>query len=113
MSKRKYKYMDKNILTKINHLSETIYHYNRTIIPEAIEALPDEKMFPIIFSMIHEHRAGEPCEPHMRTMLAVPRPGETEGLDDRMFLDIAMEFYEVLPEIEIPEDEEEEESVAS
>lgn len=99
-----YKYMNKDILSKINHISDTIFHYNRTIRQEAVDALPDDTLFPIVFDMLHEHRAGEPFEPHVRVMLAVPKPGEERGLSDRMMLDMHMDLYSALPEVEVPDE---------
>lgn len=104
MSTRKVKYIDKDLLAKINHVSHTIYKYNRTIIPEAIDALPDDKLFPVVFTMLHEHKAGEPCEPHVRVMFAVPTPGNDTGLMDRMLLDMDTAFFDMLPEVEVPDE---------
>lgn len=101
MSTRKVKYIDKHLLARINHLSETIYKYNRTINPAAIDALPEDKLFPVILTLPHEHRNCVPCEPHIRVMFAVPRVGAADGLMDRMLLDMDTGFYDLLPEMEI------------
>jgi len=106
MSERKYRFVDKDILSKINHLSDTVYKYNRTIRPEAIDALPDDQLFPIVFNMLHEHRAGKPCEPHVRIMIAVPQMENGQplpGLTERMLLDVPMDLYNALPEIAVPD----------
>ena len=98
-----YKVLDRDLLSKINDSSTHQFKYNRTIDPEFIAQLPENKLFPIVFTMMHEHRAGKACEPHVRAMIAVPSPGETTGLSDRLILDISSYLFEVIPEITVPE----------
>jgi nitrite reductase/ring-hydroxylating ferredoxin subunit len=55
---RKVKYLDKHYLQIINRISDKVQKYNRTLPDKLIDALPDDKFFPITFTMMHEHRAG-------------------------------------------------------
>lgn len=109
----KYKYLDKHYLNMINHVSDKILKFNRTIPQEIIDALPDDKFFPVVFTMIHEHRAGVACEPHVRCIIAVPKISNSEI--DRLLLDIDMSIFEILPEVELPTKKEpkEKEEIAS
>jgi hypothetical protein len=95
---KKYRYLDKDILNKINHLSTHIFKFNRTLPQDVIDALPDDKLFPIVFEMIHEHRAGKPAKPHMRIMVSVPA---ADTAMTQLLIDVPMPVYDVLPEIEI------------
>jgi hypothetical protein len=99
-----YKYLDKEYLKRINYLSHSVLKYNRTIPTEVIDELPDDKFFPIVFSMLHEHRAGVPCEPHVRCMIAVPRKN-SENMD-QLLLDMDSGIYDALPTVEIPSEKE-------
>ena len=90
---KKIKYLDKDLLNKINHISQTIYHYNRTIPQHVIDALDPEKFVVVTFNMLHEHIAGKPADPHVRCIMqqSAQQPSEP------MILDIPMDLYEVLP----------------
>lgn len=103
-----FKYLNKEILDKINHISTTVYHYNRTIPQDVIDALDPEKFVVVTFSMIHEHIAGKPAEPHMRCILqqAAAQPFGT------MILDIPMELYDALPSHTIEKTQTEEQTAA-
>lgn len=98
-----YKVLDRELLSKINDSSINQFQYNRTMEPSFIAQLPENKIFPIVFTMIHEHRAGKPCEPHVRAMIAVPKIGEVDGLSDRIILDINSYLFDIIPEITVPE----------
>lgn len=95
----KCKYIDKQLLKKVNHLSLHVLKYNRAIREDVIDALPDDKFFPITFSMLHEHKMGKPCDPHVRCIIATPGPDETR---QQLILDMEMGIFELLPEIEVP-----------
>ena len=95
----KYKYIDKRYLKLVNHLSWHVLNYNRVIREETIDALPDDKFFPITFTLLHEHKAGKPCEPHVRCIIATPGPN---GERQQLILDMEMGIYDLLPEIELP-----------
>jgi hypothetical protein len=95
----KYKYLDKENLQKINYLSANVLKYNRAIRQEAIDDLEDDKLFPITFSMIHEHRAGVACEPHVRCIISARNKN---GVLQQMILDMEMGLFNLLPEVEVP-----------
>lgn len=102
----KYKYLDKHHLNLINHISRDIIKYNRALPQEVIDALPDDKFFPIVFTLLHEHIMGKPAEPHMRCMIVVP---DTEGVGrERLLLDMEMGLFDLLPEVELPDSVEKE-----
>lgn len=97
---RKIKYIDKQLLQRVNYLSNNVLKYNRTLPPELVDALPDDKVFPIVFTMLHEHKAGVPCEPHVRCIIAAP------GNDDKMqqlILDMETGIFDLLPEFTMPD----------
>jgi hypothetical protein len=97
---RKFKYIDKHNLNLINHVSRDIIKYNRSLPQELIDALPDDKCFPIVFTLVHEHIMGKAVEPHMRCMIVVP-VGESR---DRVLLDMEMGMYDLLPEVDLPDE---------
>lgn len=97
---KKYKYLDKTNLLRINYLSHHVLKYNRTLPDELIDALPDDKLFPITFTMLHEHRAGVACEPHVRCIINAPNQ---TGVMQTLILDVDMVIYNCLPEVEIPD----------
>jgi len=102
---KKYKYIDKHNLNLINHISRDVIKYNRSLPQELIDALPEDKCFPIIFTLLHEHIMGKPVEPHMRCMIVVPTvdaSGEVTGRD-RLLLDMEMGLFDLLPEVELPD----------
>lgn len=86
------KYLNKELLEKINHISETIFKYNRTIPQSIIDKLDPELLIVVSFSMLHEHIAGKPADPHMRCVLYAgpdaPNP---------LILDMEMGLYDMLP----------------
>lgn len=67
------------------------WDYNRQLCPEAIRQLPDdaEYVYPVTMNFLHEHRYLEPCELHMRIMIAVT--------DTVAFADIPLEYFDSLP----------------
>lgn len=95
----KYKYLDKKILDQINRISRDVINYNRSLPQNVVDALPDNTLFVVTFSMLHEHIAGEPAEPHMRCMLYCGPERE------RLVLDMEMGLYQKLPEYEVTEKE--------
>jgi len=97
--KQKIKVVDKALLIKINGLS-TQQKYNRLLDAEALETLPDDKVFPVRFAMLHEHRMGKACEPHARTMIYCPTgPNDTAIMP--AILDMELGVYDLIPEIEV------------
>jgi hypothetical protein len=92
-----YKFVDKTILQRINHLAAHILKYNRAVPDEVIDALPDDKFYPISFAMVHEHRAGKPCEPHMRCIFLTPN--RDTGDMQHLIIDVEMGLYDLLPSV--------------
>jgi hypothetical protein len=97
--KQKIKVVDKALLIKINGLS-TKQKYNRLLDTAALEKLPDDKVFPVKFAMLHEHRMGKACEPHARTMIYCPT-GSNDTAIMLAILDMELGVYELIPEIEV------------
>lgn len=94
---KKYKYLNKEYLDRINYLSRDVMKYNRSLPQELIDQLPEERFYIITFAMLHEHIACKPAEPHVRCLIYggpdVPNP---------MILDMEMGLYDMLPEVEAP-----------
>jgi hypothetical protein len=94
---KKYKYLNKEFLNRINHISRDVMKYNRSLPQDLIDRLPEERFYIITFSMLHEHIAGKPADPHVRCLIYggpdVPNP---------MILDVEMGLYDTLPEAEVP-----------
>jgi hypothetical protein len=55
--------IDKHTMTQII-LKQDSWQYNRRVADQIVYADDNFKLVP---SMEHEHRNGEPCEPHLRT----------------------------------------------
>jgi hypothetical protein len=102
---KKYKYIDKECLRAVNYKALHVLRYNRAVREDVINALPDDRLFPVTFSMLHEHKAGVPCEPHVRCVILTP-PTEAGGRQ-QLILDMEMNIFDLLPEIEIPDQPEE------
>jgi|APCry1669189000_1035189.scaffolds.fasta_scaffold08384_10 hypothetical protein len=101
----KYKYLDKQVLNNINHISRDVIKYNRALPQDIIDALPDDKLFPISWCMVHEHIAGRAVEPHMRCLITVPAGTGSRSHRGRetLLLDIEMGLFNLLPEVELPD----------
>lgn len=96
---QKYKYLDKEYLNRINHLSRDVLHYNRSLPQDLVNSLPDGRFYVITWAMVHEHIAGKPADPHMRCMIYCG-----PDVPDRLILDMEMGLYDMLPEYEVPEE---------
>lgn len=96
----KFKYLDKELLAKLNDVSEKVLKYNRTIPNEVIDQLPADKFFIVSPLMVHEHRAGKACDPHMRCNIYAGPDAAHLGY---MILDIEMGLYDMLPEVDAPD----------
>jgi hypothetical protein len=94
----KVKYLDKNLLDKINYISTRTLKYNRTIPQDIIDSLPADKFFIVIPLLVHEHRAGKPVDPHMRCRIYTGP--ELEPVHGYLILDIEMGMYELIPTFE-------------
>lgn len=98
---KSYKYLDKDLLNKINYISREVMKYNRSLPQSVVDSLPDDKFFIITFSMLHEHIAGKPADPHVRCMIyAGPTVPHT------LILDMEMGLYDMLPTVEAKEQNE-------
>ena len=66
--------------------------YNRFLDPEMIKELPEDFIFPVSFSMIHEHAAGNSVDPHMRCIIITGH--NCKGV----FLDCDMSIFKQIKE---------------
>lgn len=94
---RKYKYLDKELLDKINFISRDVMHYNRSLPQYLVDQLPGERFYIITWSMLHEHIAGKPADPHVRCLIY-----GGPDVQNPLILDMEMGMYELLPDIEVP-----------
>jgi hypothetical protein len=83
--------------------------YNRQLDPDQIATMPDLD-FPVVQTLVHEHRDGEPCEQHMRCVVLVSRtipedPEDSNCRTDMAIVDVPMEVYQDLPEYVIEDEE--------
>ncbi len=102
MATRTVKYLTRALLLEAANLAEK-NDYNQQPRRAPLERLSDGLRFPIVFAMVHEHRAGKLVAPHMRIMVALFNTveGITSSLG-RVLIDVPMSFYESLPEVEVP-----------
>jgi hypothetical protein len=91
-----FKYLDKELLVKINDISEKVFHFNRTIPARVIDALPADKFFIVTFVMLHEHIAGKAVDPHVRCVIYTG-PDSPHG---QLILDMETALYDMLPTFE-------------
>jgi hypothetical protein len=66
--------------------------YNRILSPELLAELPEDFIFPVSFSMIHEHAAGNSVAPHMRCIIITGH--NCKGV----FLDCDMNIFKQIKE---------------
>ena len=64
--------------------------YNRTLRPGFSKQLPDRPLVPI-FTMLHEHKACKPCEPHVRCVFRCEQ--------GTFMLDVEMGCWNLLPTV--------------
>jgi hypothetical protein len=105
---QKYKYLDKEFLNRINYLSREVMKYNRSLPQEFVDSLPDDRFYIITFTLLHEHIAGKPADPHVRCLIY-----GGQDLPNPMILDMEMGLYEMLPEVEAKEKDAEPEPAAA
>lgn len=91
----KYKYFTMQHLMAANEIAK-VRNYNRQLVDD-IYNLPSNTIFPITFTMIHEHACGEKVDPHVRCMIGVPEGGA--------FIDCDMNIFNILPTIEVDDAE--------
>lgn len=72
--------------------------YNRQLDAKFVASLPDDKWFPIFFTMIHEHAGGVRVEPHMRCWVSFDEKGT------KAFIDVPMKLYNSLATFNVPEE---------
>ena len=72
--------------------------YNRQLDAKFIDSLPDDKWFPIFFTMLHEHAAGVKVDTHMRCWVAFDEKGT------KAFIDVPMKLYDALVTFNVPEE---------
>jgi hypothetical protein len=92
-----YKYFTKDALIAAARAGNE-RGYNRQLDPDALKDLEWEKALPIMFTLDHEHIAGEKVEPHIRVMVMVGPEDE-----ENVTLDLSLERYQELPTIKVPE----------
>ena len=73
--------------------------YNRQLDARFVAQLPDNKWFPIIMTLVHEHAGGVRVDPHMRCWVVFDENG-TKG-----WIDVPMKLYENLASFEVPEED--------
>lgn len=83
------KVFTKGVLESVNRMAE-VMGYNRVTNPEFLARLPDDKFYIPKYELAHDHKAGEPCEPHVRCVF------EHDG--DYFFIDVEMGCYDMVPD---------------
>lgn len=89
----KIKYFDKGSLALANLISMD-RNYNRQLNPEFVNKLEKGLKFPVVFSMLHEHIGGKIADPHIRAIVAYSE-------DDTLQIDVDMDLFKSLPEVEV------------
>jgi hypothetical protein len=79
----------KDILLSVNRMAEQ-QGYNRVVEPAFLEQLPDQIFVPW-FTMLHEHKAGKACEPHVRCCF------KHDG--QHFAIDVEMGCWDLLPTV--------------
>lgn len=93
--KRKIKYFDRvDFIIACRNSVKQGYNRQIALTPQEEFGIPDG-LFPVVFSMTHEHIAGEPAKPHVRCIVGLCERGGTATLD------VDADFFEALPEKEI------------
>lgn len=69
-------------------------NYNRMLNPEFVEKLDGALKFPVVFSMLHEHVAGELADPHIRAVVAY-------CANDTLQIDVDLDLFNSLPYAEV------------
>lgn len=79
----------REILESVNTMAQ-VQGYNRVVEPAYLAALPDKFYVPY-FTLLHEHKAGKACEPHVRCVF--------KHADDNFIIDVEMGCWELLPTV--------------
>lgn len=88
---RKYKYFTLSELVAANKIAIS-RNYNRQL-SDKINDFPEDTLFPITFTMVHEHANGVRVDPHVRCMVGVP--------DGSVMIDCDFDLFDKLKEVEV------------
>ena len=88
---KKYKYFTLSELIAANKIARN-RNYNRQLNNE-INKFPKDTLFPVTFTMVHEHANGVKVDPHVRCMIGMP--------DGSAMIDCDFDLFEMLKEVEI------------
>ena len=77
----------KGILKSTNTMA-AVMGYNRVVDDEFLNKLP-EKFYAPTYVLLHEHKAGKPCEPHVRCVF--------KEADAMFTIDVEMGCWDMLP----------------
>lgn len=80
----------KGVLKSVNTMA-LVQGYNRAVNEEFLDRLPDEKFYVPTFVLLHEHKAGKRCDPHVRCVF------NHEG--DYFIIDVEMGCWDMLPTV--------------
>ena len=104
MTEKTYKILTKDTFMEAAIEGEKM-GFDRTLSALGLDdTLPDDKVYPIIEVVIHEHIAGKPVEPHYRTTIVLHNT-------NMMIMDMTMETYHGLPEVGVDHPDDKEEAV--
>jgi putative restriction endonuclease len=92
-----YKCFDKDTLIEANRIAHR-KNYNRSLDFKFVESLPDDKWFPIVMTLIHDHANGVRVDPHMRCWVEFDEKGR------KAFIDVPMKIYDALATLKMPEE---------
>ena len=95
------RYLTKPLLQEANVIAVT-RGYNRALHDELIQNVPIDVKMPVVFNMVHTHKAGTPCEPHMRVSFVLNELGTQCQIDCDMDLFNRLPLhFEVRPDLDI------------
>lgn len=80
----------KGVLKSTNTMAR-VQGYNRVVDEGFLDRLPEEKFYVPQFVLLHEHKAGKPCDPHVRCVF------DHEG--DYFMIDVEMGCWDMLPTV--------------
>jgi hypothetical protein len=73
-------YFTKKLLAKANAIAIK-RGYNRALMDDFVDGLSDKLKYPVCYHIVHRHKRGEACEPHIRVFIATDDEGSTVALD--------------------------------
>lgn len=82
-------YFTRNLLIEASRLGLE-WDFNRQI-SEEIAEVPDLK-YPVVFTLDHHHRHGQPCEAHVRCLISLE-----PFTDGEVICDVPTDFFNRLP----------------